>query len=186
MFVGYTRRGIVRYLQKHLQDPTVRQRWKRLIVHHTFKPTLADFEQRPDGAYWVTVIDRVHRAKGWGGIGYHFLITPDGVVYPGRPLTQQGAHTVGQNRIALGICVLGNFDDETMPPEQYASLKYLLAFLCHFLSLPPSSIFFHRDFAPKTCPGSKLDREQLRLAVQRTLPELPSLLQTLLNSPSSS
>lgn len=165
MFPAWTRRGIVRYIARDWWRP-----WKRIIVHHTYKPTVADFNKRPDGSYWCKVIDRFHRLKGWNGIGYHFIIAPDGLIYVGRDLNTPGAHTIGQNHIAIGVCALGNFDEEEMPTEQQVSLKYLLAFLLHRFNLRPDAIFFHRNFAEKTCPGMKLDLTILRRQIAETLP----------------
>lgn len=40
-------------------------------------------------------------------IGYHYYITRDGRVHPGRPLSQEGAHCFGHNRHSIGICYEG-------------------------------------------------------------------------------
>lgn len=165
VFPAWTRRGIVRYIAREWKRP-----WRRIIVHHTYKPTIANFNEHPDGSYWCKVIDRFHKSKGWKGIGYHFVIAPDGLIYIGRDLNTPGAHTAGQNHVAIGVCLLGNFDDEEMTTEQRISLKYLLAFLLHRFNLGSDDIFFHRNFANKTCPGIKLNLATIRQQVEATLP----------------
>ena len=40
-------------------------------------------------------------------IGYHYYITRDGRVHPGRPLSLEGAHCFGHNRHSIGICYEG-------------------------------------------------------------------------------
>ena len=42
----------------------------------------------------VTVedIDRWHRARGWNGCGYHWVILQDGTIQPGRPENMASAH----------------------------------------------------------------------------------------------
>ena len=42
----------------------------------------------------VTVedIDRMHKAKGWAGIGYHWVIYQDGSIHEGRKEKYAGAH----------------------------------------------------------------------------------------------
>ena len=166
LWFGWTRRGIVRYLaQPHWRE------WQEIILHHTWKPTVADFGRNPNGGYWMSVIDRFHRMKGWKKIGYHFVVMPDGLIFVGRSLNEAGAHTVGHNKKAIGVCLLGNFDEEGIPEEQWASMKYLIAFLMHRFHLHPTDLYFHRQFAQKTCPGSKLDLGTIRTVIATTLPD---------------
>jgi len=168
-WLGWTRRGIVRYIQS-FDEEFLRRKWKKVILHHTYKPTVSNFNEKPDASYWLTAIDRVHRSKGWKKIAYHFIIMPDGLIYVGRELDEDGAHTVGHNHNSIGVCVFGDFNTETMPTSQYISTKYLIAFLLVALKLDHNSLFFHRNFALKTCPGSKLDLVQWREIVRLTLP----------------
>lgn len=163
-FFGYTRRGIVGYIANNWTH-----KWERIILHHTFKPTIAQFNERPDGAYWMRVIDRYHRLKGWAGIGYHFVITPDGLIYIGRDLNTSGAHTRGQNSKAIGVCLLGNFDEETPTEPQWSSMKFLLCWLHHRFTIPISELRFHNEFATKTCPGSRLDLHAIRAVIAATM-----------------
>ena len=37
-------------------------------------------------------LEACHLARGFRSIGYHYYITKDGVVYPGRPESEVGAH----------------------------------------------------------------------------------------------
>lgn len=172
---GWTRTTIVPYIAKPWQ-----WHWSEIIVHHTWRPNYADWQRKPEGHYWVAAIDRVHTAKGWNGIGYHFVITPDGLIFVGRLLNQPGAHTVGHNHSGIGVCVLGNFDEETMTTAQYISLKYLLNWLCLRFNIPIDHVFFHRDFAPKTCPGKKLDKQELHDVLQRNALNAKQLYTSLL------
>lgn len=162
----YNRKQVARYIFNFENA----KNWQILIVHHTFMPTISDFNKNPDHEYWFNAIDNYHRrVKGWKGFAYHFLIYPDGKIAVGRKLDEIGAHTVGQNHRAIGVCLFGNFDKDDMPEEQYISLKFLLAFLCIRFNLNSDAIYFHRDFAPKTCPGKKIERQQVRDAVQKTI-----------------
>ena len=53
----------------------------------------------------VKQIDAWHRAKGWNGCGYHYVIRFNGSVEKGRDEKATGAHTRGLNQISIGICV---------------------------------------------------------------------------------
>lgn len=111
------------------------------------------------------------KAKGvpveapWADVGYHFLIEdvagrPKGIV--GRPMNMAGAHCVGLNNDSIGICVIGNYDLAAPSP---ALLDYLISHLVKPLmevfDIPASRIVFHRERAPKTCPGTKFEKGML-------------------------
>ena len=49
-------------------------------------------------------IDRWHVARGWKGIGYHYVVRRDGTVEPGRALETKGDHCLNHNSHSIGIC----------------------------------------------------------------------------------
>ena len=57
---------------------------------------------RPYQTSTAAQIDSWHRARGWNGIGYHYVILRDGTVQPGRPEDAVGAHCVGHNAHSIG------------------------------------------------------------------------------------
>jgi N-acetylmuramoyl-L-alanine amidase len=64
-----------------------------------------------------------HLAKGWDGIGYHYVIRRNGEVENGRPEYWMPAHVEGKNIESLGVCLVGK-DDFT--DAQYDSLRMVL------------------------------------------------------------
>ena len=99
-------------------------------------------------------------AKGWAGIGYHYVIRKDGTIERGRPLAAVGAHAQGHNFDTVGINVTGNFDTERPTAEQLASLERLLVFLCRIYDIEAgvTTIEGHRDVNATDCPGDNLYR----------------------------
>lgn len=100
-------------------------------------------------------IRRWHRERGFADIGYHFVVTLDGTVEPGRPLAQTGAHCIGHNRRSIGICYVGGLDSaghpaDTRTPAQRASLEQLVGRLRQLY--PGATVHGHREFAAKACP----------------------------------
>lgn len=119
-----------------------------LIIHCSATPEGKD--------YTVQDIDRWHKARGWKGIGYHYVIYRDGSIHKGRPEEQVGAHCVNHNRHSIGICYIGGMTannkkaKDTRTPEQRASLRALLVELKK--SYPRALIMGHNVFANKACP----------------------------------
>lgn len=101
-------------------------------------------------------IDRWHRAKGWDGCGYHFVIGIHGEIWLGRSITQIGAHTAGYNAESIGVCYIGGLDSLTGKPcdtrteAQNESFKVLLRLLHRMF--PEATLHGHKEFANKACP----------------------------------
>lgn len=120
-----------------------------LIIH------CADTYARMD--IGVPEIDQWHRARGWNGCGYHFVIRRSGQIEKGRPVATVGAHAKNHNAESIGICMVGGKGDDNRPadnfmPEQWAALKALVLEMHE--EYPIESIIGHRDVEPsKTCPN---------------------------------
>lgn len=95
-------------------------------------------------------LEACHLARGFKSIGYHYYITKDGVVYPGRPESEVGAHARHYNAHSIGICYEGGLDKngkpaDTRTPAQNQSLYSLLESLCL------SPILMQRYWATAIC-----------------------------------
>jgi len=111
------------------------------IVHHT-----AGANSVPDWAAEVRSIWFFHTYdRGWGDIGYNFLIDPNGVVYEGRAGGSNAiaAHFSCRNTNTVGVALLGTFTDVAPTAAAQASLKQLLAELCRRNALDPTGSAMH-------------------------------------------
>lgn len=122
---------------------------KRIIIHCSDTP-----EGRDDTA---ADIDRWHRAKGWDGIGYHYVVRLDGTIETGRPLERPGAHCAGYNQSSIGICYIGGRSRDmkryidTRTPQQREALRTLITRLT--LRFPKAHVMGHRELdKSKACP----------------------------------
>lgn len=126
-----------------------------IIIHCSATPEGRD--------YTVADIDRWHKAKGWKGIGYHFVIYRDGSVHVGRSKSQVGAHCVGHNSISIGICYIGGLSSDGKTPkdtrtkEQRDSLRALIEQLRE--EFPGVALHGHNEFAAKSCPCFKVPEQ---------------------------
>ena len=146
---------------------------RRVILHCSDSPggTISD-------------IDDWHRTRGFSrrdarpgelrSIGYHYVITNgrpmpggggpfepwlDGAVWPGRHEDEEGAHALGENGRALGICLIGR---ETFTDAQFAALLGLVLSISFRYDIASDQILGHREtdeerrkgLSAKTCPTS--------------------------------
>jgi len=123
---------------------------KGIVIHHSLT--------KDSSTKSWDAIKRYHvEEMGWSDIGYHCGVEDiDGVltVLDGRPLDQPGAHTKDFNH-SIGICLVGNYDDEVPSKERIELLvSVTLDYLARYPWLTPSNVYPHNHFAPyKSCPG---------------------------------
>jgi hypothetical protein len=103
----------------------------------------------------VGMIRGWHLERGFRDIGYHFVITGDGIIHVGRSICETGAHVRGHNRHSIGICVTGNFETERPSHAQQRALTHLINSLRTILP-DAANVKGHRDIADTLCPGASL------------------------------
>lgn len=138
-----------------LMNPMLPVGW--ITVHHDgMSPFLTS--DRAQTAGRVELIRTGHRGKGWGDIGYHFVIDRAGRIWAGRGLKWQGAHVKDHNEGNIGICCLGNFDKHTPSQAQLKALQRHVATLMKTYRVPLSKVKTHREWqgAKTACPGRHL------------------------------
>ena len=143
------------------------ERWECIVIHHS--ATDVGGARR---------FDRAHRERGFDELGYHFVIgngtdTADGQVEVGPrwQVQKYGAHCRSPedyyNEHGIGICLVGNFDEDRPTPAQLESLKKLVRYLSKTYDIPTNRIFTHGGVTGMThCPGKNFDLKSLRKAVK--------------------
>jgi hypothetical protein len=156
---------------------------RHMVVHHT-----ADSNTLAPGQRWadrVRAIWSFHaKTRGWGDIGYNYLIDPNGVIYEGRA---GGDDAVGfhdtANYGSMGVSLIGTYTTTAPTGQAVNSLVNLLAWKAGQKDIDPfgSSVYAgcvrsqycapfnpggvvehiagHRDVTPgrTTCPGDALE-----------------------------
>jgi N-acetylmuramoyl-L-alanine amidase len=118
----------------------------------------------PEQDFNAADIDRWHKARGWSGIGYHFVIKLDGTTERGRAIEKVGAHAFGYNKRSIGICYIGGVDmdgnpSDTRTDEQERALRALIGVLKHEYHLETEDIHGHNEFSKKACPSFNVKSE---------------------------
>lgn len=125
----------------------------KIIIHCSASPN-----GRPQT---IRDVDAWHRTSGYKrnnpvinpeltAIGYHYVITLDGIVHTGRGVEEIGAHAYGHNQHSIGICLIGT---DKFTRAQWMALSELLHVLIK--AYPAADVLGHRDLpnVVKTCPG---------------------------------
>lgn len=150
----------------------------RVDMHHTFRPTHADY----DGAACIERMCRFHvDDRKWDDIAQHVSIAPDGVIWTGRSWNKTPASVGGVlNAGAFMFEAIGNFDagHDVLKNEQLQSVTHVIRAVQRRFRLPPEALLFHRDVpvTVKTCPGTSIDKgDILRRVMRLQLPQVTPL-----------
>lgn len=135
--------------------PVKSGRWKHIVLHHS---------ATPNGS--VRGMDQYHREVRHmeNGLAYHFVIgnghdMKDGEIAVGSRWTRQlqGGHLASEslNQVAIGICLVGNFDKTSPTARQLKSLDALVDALLDRCRLSRSVVKTHQQINPvhTRCPG---------------------------------
>jgi LysM repeat protein len=139
------------------QAPVKGGRWQAIVVHHAAVD---------EGS--VKSLDRYHREQRHmeNGLAYHFLIgngngMGDGEIAVGNRWKKQldggHLHSEAQNKIALGICLIGDFNKHPPTARQLRSLEDLVRALMRRCQLDAGAVKTHQQInvVHTQCPGSK-------------------------------
>ena len=91
-------------------------------------------------------------------IKFHYIISPTGAIYEGRPSQYIGKHIPGYDNGAIGVLVYGNYNVEPLTFVVKEAIVWLLLHLRykHGIELP-KYLYGHCCKALTTCPGYNLN-----------------------------
>lgn len=155
-----------------------------LAIHHSAGPDNQTVDQ----------IAQFHvNSRGWGGIGYHFVVAQDGRTFYVGDITTARANVYAYNHLVLGICMIGNFTGDKTPPDtQINSVHILSAKLLFRTPEIPNvngweDVKGHKDFSPTACPGDNWPAIRQRIVtsgvstdLSKRSQEITKLYQTIL------
>lgn len=124
---------------------------EKIVIHHTAE----DNRSNKDDLALIRGIYYYHSVvRGWGDIGYNYLIGQRGQIYEGRAGGDYvvGAHAMWNNKSSVGISVMGNFMTDAVVGEQEKSLESFVTYLAtkYGIDLHKTSIG-HKECTTSTC-----------------------------------
>lgn len=127
---------------------------RRIVLHCSATP---DYDRGSSAFDLIGAadIDVWHRYRGFKSpsgihIGYHKVVRRTGVIEPGRPFEEIGAHVQGENTDSIGICYVGT---QRPTDAQVESLLLIAKDLHDRFGLGADAWHGHYEYANKTCPG---------------------------------
>jgi len=123
----------------------------------------------------IQTITKWHFQRGFSEIGYHFIITKDGMTHKGRNIELIPAAQEGHNTNSIAICVTGL---TTFSQTQFDSLRKL----CGEINNLYENITFHGhcEVSNKTCPV--FDYHKVLNLQNSKIPKQKGNIQTLFNN----
>lgn len=130
----------------------------RITVHHSAgSPSHTDQNTLQQIQAW----ENLHVSKGFGRMGYHWVINQRGNIVEGQPTELIGSHTAYANNGNVGICLTGNFDNQQPTQAMIDSLVGVGAYVAARYGMDTSSPNFlhgHQRYQRKSCPGNNVMR----------------------------
>lgn len=130
-------------------------------LHHTvtLAPDLAFTDLNEDSVdddecEAMRTIERIGQQRFGAGFSYNLAGMPSGRWYVGCGVRRIGTHTGGRNSRALGLVLVGNYEDREVPAPLRASLVEVLRFgYAQGWIDRPALDGGHRDLKQTSCPG---------------------------------
>lgn len=162
-FKAYT----IEEFESFVDNLSIKRKITHIQIHHTWKPRKSDYK----GESTVLGMWRYHtETKGWQDIAQHFSPAPDGLLWDGRSLELDPAGITGHNTGGIMFEIIGDFDigQDKLEGKQLYSITRAVAVLLRKFNIDYSDIVFHREYAPKTCPGTGIQKDWFIDMVKRS------------------
>lgn len=161
-FREFTTQELIEYIKNF---KFTRKVWQ-YHVHHTWSPNHSHFNGKNHQQLQYGMWNYHTNTQGWGDIGQHLSLFPDGKWLLGRDFNKNPASILGWNTGAFAVEMIGNFDsgnDEFIGAQAEAMYEFSEFVVEEF----GWAMKFHRDSpqTSKTCPGSGIDRDTFLLNV---------------------
>jgi len=147
---------------------------EKFVIHHT-DSEIRDMngDAKTDSRDYMALVRAIYYyhtiSRGWGDIGYNYLIDPLGNIYEGRYGGDRviGAHALCFNHGTIGIAIIGDYENHSIPEPAMQALIQLIATKGKEYGIDPSksstfrgkklpNVLGHKDVRATSCPGKFL------------------------------
>lgn len=122
------------------------------VYHHTVSANGAEPYSTMRAVWYYQA-----NTRGWGDIGYNYLVDRSGRIFKGRNGRDNviGAHVYGYNTHSIGVAVLGTYVDDEPPSAAISGLANIFGYSA-YRTHSGIKLYGHRELTATQCPGNKL------------------------------
>jgi len=126
---------------------------KHIVFHHSVTNHTDNSKQDVD------YIAELHKRRGWAGVGYHYIITADGMVWYVGDISMARANVADKNHLVIGVCLVGDFTKHLPTDEQILSAHDLANYLINDVPALVNikgwdDVVGHKSLQATQCPGT--------------------------------
>ncbi|MFW6377641.1 MAG: peptidoglycan recognition family protein [bacterium] len=138
-----------KYPKRKISDIT------HIDIHHS-----ASLTKNYKGISTIESFAKSHINKGWAGLGYHYVIDPNGKVYKTGYANEMRWSVGGNNSYTISIMIIGSFDKEDISDAQYNALLKVAELLKKEYNVDIENIMGHSEYPNQNtaCPGIDMDK----------------------------
>lgn len=141
-----------------------------MVLHNTGAPTLGQWHSVPGSTRMKNLENYFRNERGWSAAPHAFVA--DDLIWPFTPFNARGVHSPSWNGVALGIEMVGDYDNDD--PTQGAGLSVvnntvaLFGILHARLGIDPDTIKLHKEdpLTTHACPGRRIYKAEFIAAVK--------------------
>lgn len=150
---------------------------KDATIHHTATTEPSDSFQTVRAIWQYHTYDVAwsyngQSLRGWGDIGYNYLVDRDGRIFEGRYSDREtafrhkvdaiGAHASGHNAGSVGVALIGTYSTITPTQHMIDSASHVIGYKLAHYGVDPrgisgfgygDAVIGHRQVNPTSCPG---------------------------------
>jgi hypothetical protein len=144
-----------------------------IVIHHSAGEDRKGLDWDGIRKYHMTPPDQGGPKDGpYIDIAYHAgveLVDQGYEILMGRPWDKRGAHCIGANSRALGLCFIGDFNKAAPTLSQLRTGARDVALWMRIWTIPLGRIYRHDTLNATDCPGSLFDLTKFLNLIQEEL-----------------
>lgn len=125
-------------------------------IHHS-----ASFTSNFHGVRTIQGFAEYHiDGHGWQGLGYHYVVAPNGKVYKTGYANEMRWSVGGNNSYTISVMLIGRFNEEEISEEEYESALKIVKELMNAYKVPVENVLGHKEYPKQNtlCPAIDMDK----------------------------
>lgn len=139
------------YPKRSVEDVT------HIDIHHS-----ASSKNDYKGEETINIFAKFHiNNNGWPGIGYHYIVAPNGDIFKTGYINEKRWSVAGNNSYTISVMLIGNFEKEELESKQYNAALNLIEDIMDAYDISIKNVKGHKEYKgneKKSCPGFNMDK----------------------------